>query len=866
MPTPTIPTVFTAGVDSYPQSFTIFNDALYFVAYDSIEGWEAFRSNGSSVEKLTTLSDFGNWFSAFAFGTASIGSKLFFRAKDTTAELWSTDGTVLNTNPITSGGVYPTGITAIGTKLFFTGNDVTNGVELWLYDGTNPPAVLKNINTGNADANPNFITAVGDTLFFRANDGGGDDLWISDGTELGTANISDGLVRDGAAVTLSSISNLTAAGTNLFFTAQDLRNGVTSGVELWVSDGTDAGTTRVKDIRAGTASGLGISTSYLTAVGNTLFFVANDGSGDDLWISDGTEAGTSNISDTLGVSSIRYVAAHGSNLFFSGLDSNYGTELWVSDGTSLGTKIVKDINPGTNSSDPIYLTSVGSYLFFFASDASRVDELWRSDGTSEGTAKVTANGEGNGYYLAGFNSTLFFNYSGQLAVIADAIPPALTSAATSNDGTSIILTYDEQLDAATATTSEFLVTVDGTTAAVSTISVSSSAIELSMSTPITSGQVVTISYAAPSADPGTTNNAIQDTSGNDALSRSSLLVSNTVASTSSGSGSSSSSSSGSSSSSNSETSPVVATSIQTESDVALSDFRYTPASPGASISVTTRSGNEVATVLPSNISNDFSGLISFSLTGMSNGSSTILTIELPENVATEQGNTTYIRFNYTTNRFEEYTDINGAPLYSFIDSDGDGSPDSVQLTMIDGDPDWDRDATANGTIIDPGYAGGGTRILLGTRNNDILVGNILANTLRGGKGNDSLTGDLGNDFIHGNNGDDVIYGGEGADILSGGRGKDRFIYQDWFDSRAGFSDQVKWTRKDRFDFRSFDANTTLDGHQTFTFIGRKVFSLQAGQLRITPTTLQADLNGDGNADFVIKLDGNHLLKDSNLLL
>jgi Ca2+-binding RTX toxin-like protein len=270
--------------------------------------------------------------------------------------------------------------------------------------------------------------------------------------------------------------------------------------------------------------------------------------------------------------------------------------------------------------------------------------------------------------------------------------------------------------------------------------------------------------------------------------------------------------------------------------------------------------------MPSNISNDFSGLISFSLTGMGNGGSTTLTIELPENGATEPETRAYIRFNYTTNRFEEYTDINGAPLYSFIDTDGDGFTDSVELTMSDGDPDWDRDAMANGTIIDPGYAGSGNQIFQGTKGKDILTGNILANTLIGGRGNDQLTGDLGNDILIGGKGNDVIYGGEGADIISGGSGKDRFVYNNWIESKAGLSDRVKWGRKDQFDFRSFDANTLQDGHQTFTFIGRNTFTLQAGELRVTRSELQADLTGDGIADFVIELEGNRLLRARNLLI
>ena len=47
--------------------------------------------------------------------------------------------------------------------------------------------------------------------------------------------------------------------------------------ELWKSDGTEAGTVMVKDIRPGTDSGNpGESTYRLTVIGNTVFFDAND--------------------------------------------------------------------------------------------------------------------------------------------------------------------------------------------------------------------------------------------------------------------------------------------------------------------------------------------------------------------------------------------------------------------------------------------------------------------------------------------------------------------------------------------------------------------------------------------------------------
>ena len=76
-------------------------------------------------------------------------------------------------------------------------------------------------------------------------------------------------------------------------------------------------------------------------------------------------------------SSPMYLTAVGSTLYFRANDGTNGSELWKSDGTASGTVIVKDIYSGSTGSSPTYLTAVGSTLYFRAYDATNGVELWK---------------------------------------------------------------------------------------------------------------------------------------------------------------------------------------------------------------------------------------------------------------------------------------------------------------------------------------------------------------------------------------------------------------------------------------------------------------------------------------------------------
>ena len=202
---------------------------------------------------------------------------------------------------------------------------------------------------------------------------------------------------------------LTTIGSTTFFSAND----GTNGQELWKSDGTPDGTSLVKDINPGSG---GSSPNYLTNVDGTLFFQATDSTnGTELWKSDGTSAGTSLVKDIRlgsGSSGPQRLTNVDGTLYFKAYDPTNGYELWKSDGTAAGTSLVKDINPGSANSLPNYLTNVDGTLFFQAYDSTNGYELWKSDGTPAGTSLVKDINPGSGssspQYLTNVDGTLFF--------------------------------------------------------------------------------------------------------------------------------------------------------------------------------------------------------------------------------------------------------------------------------------------------------------------------------------------------------------------------------------------------------------------------------------------------------------------------
>jgi ELWxxDGT repeat protein len=240
-------------------------------------------------------------------------------------------------------------------KLLFLGYDSDHGLELWESDGTTAGTHLfKDLEPGPQNAFPSYFTPYdGGFIFFTtAPQADGSiiySLWNSTGTAESTVKLREfeGLYYE---------KSIVPAGKQVYFACND---GLT-GMELWKTDGTPAGTVLVKDISPGVGS----------ANPKNFFFFKD-------------------------------------KLFFSVDSYTYGRELWRSDGTATDTHMVKDISSASYSSDPHTYSVLNNQLFFHG-----VNRLWiaftifKTDGTAEGTVDI---GDWNAYYSMVFKKRLFFS-------------------------------------------------------------------------------------------------------------------------------------------------------------------------------------------------------------------------------------------------------------------------------------------------------------------------------------------------------------------------------------------------------------------------------------------------------------------------
>jgi len=167
------------------------------------------------------------------------------------------------------------------------------------------------------------------------------------------------------------------------------------------------------------------------------------------------------------------------------------------------------------------------------------------------------------------------------------------------------------------------------------------------------------------------------------------------------------------------------------------------------------------------------------------------------------------------------------------------------------------DNVENLRLMAPGLTGYGNAL------DNQLTAHASGSTLYGLDGNDTLTGGAGND---------ILSGGSGNDTLTGGGGADTFTFTA-LDVKTYTTDTITdFTRgMDKIDLSQIDAKTaTITRDDAFNFIGTTAFHHIAGELRYDvangTTTVYADTNGDGLADFALILKSLTTLSATDFIL
>ncbi|MEY9748875.1 ELWxxDGT repeat protein/VCBS repeat-containing protein [Bradyrhizobium japonicum] len=347
-----------------------------------------------------------------------------------TPGLWVTDGTAAGTHELTGisganpAGLSPRYLTVFNGQVLFDGFNASGAFGLWVTDGTSAGThELAGISAASPSGlfsnfvNPNFTPFNGQVLFSGVNASGVKGLWVTDGTVAGTHE----LTISGAPPAGVDPYAMAVLGTKVIFAGSD----VNGARVLWVTDGTGAGTHELSGISGTYQGGLGLLPIDLVAFKDLVLFEGKDANGNlNLWVTDGTAAGTHELTGISGANPGGLFSNFGNpnpdftvfngRVLFNGLNGDGTFGLWVTDGTAAGTHELTGIS-GANSNGlmPRNMTIINDKVVFMGWSANGGFDLWTTDGTAAGTHQVTSGGlwpslEGDANF-ASFNGQVFFN-------------------------------------------------------------------------------------------------------------------------------------------------------------------------------------------------------------------------------------------------------------------------------------------------------------------------------------------------------------------------------------------------------------------------------------------------------------------------
>ncbi len=407
---------------------------VFFVATTEATGREWWKTDGTRAG-ARLVADLVPGPGSPQLGDAiAAGGRLFFSATVGTqaSTLWCAHGTATGARLVrdpTVGGPTNVGrLCAVGDCVIFSGTSPAAGAEPWLSDGTATGTyMLADLQAGAAGSEPgSFVrTDTGGVVFLTPWWPARAAVWHTDLTAAGTrivvpferlwditlarhpvggrtliggrrGNVAEILETDGtptgtrslvipsvppvdAGATYNGVGSL--AGKGLFTVGGGGRP-----LDLWRSDGTEAGTERLAVLGTAAAS---TAVWPIGELPGTRLFTTSEASRLELWSTDGTGVGTRRLLAAgtecthWGVSSARFHV-------FGASDSSNGVEPWVSDGTPLGTRILLDITRGVADTNLGPFATVDDRRVAFLTRGGRpvFGTLWFTDGTAAGTRAV----------------------------------------------------------------------------------------------------------------------------------------------------------------------------------------------------------------------------------------------------------------------------------------------------------------------------------------------------------------------------------------------------------------------------------------------------------------------------------------------
>jgi ELWxxDGT repeat protein len=398
-------------VSSFPAGFfnnesvTLPNGSVMFAASDPEHGRELWLSTGSSAVLVRDIEP-GPGNGAPGAGTVFDG-RVWFSATttDSGAELWVSDGSPAGTrrfadlNPGTGGSSATViGILPSPSRLLIAANDADGRALYTIAPGaTQATRLSSGIGACPSVSLAGRSAVLGTQFLFAGTDGTACELYVTDGTEAGTL-----LVADIDAATAASPQRFIRVGAQVLFVAST----AALGRELWSTDGTAGNTRNVADLASGPANG---DPGGFQVRNDALIFHAREGSGvRRLNRTDGVTVETLLPTAAYSVTDAD-TATLGSEVCFAANDGTTGTELWCTDGTTVGTRRVADLAAGSASANPqglfVATIAAGQRLFFTTNvPATGATRFAITDGTTPGTTFLTPIG------LA--SSSVFFAQAG----------------------------------------------------------------------------------------------------------------------------------------------------------------------------------------------------------------------------------------------------------------------------------------------------------------------------------------------------------------------------------------------------------------------------------------------------------------------